>query len=190
MSDTDDNTAFVKALKSGDAAAFERVYDLYKHPLYATALRYLKDEQLAEDALQDVFVKLWQNRQTIDERQSLRSFLFVCMKNHVLNVIRTEQNRIKAALRANQNREKVSHQTESDIALKDLRTYLDTSLSALPDRKKKIAQLSIIEGYSNQEIATTLQISENTVRSQLSQAKKVIRHFLEQTLVLLILLSI
>ena len=190
MPSGDNHTALLEALKSGDAAAFEQVYDLYKRPFYATALRYLKDQKLAEDALQEVFVKLWQNCQAIDERQSLRSFLFVCMKNHVLNVIRTEQNRIKAALLANQNQEKFSHQTESDIDLNDLRTYLDTSLSALPARKKKIAQLSLIEGYSNQEIAATLQISEHTVRSQLSQAKKIIRLFLERTLVLLLLLFI
>ncbi|MEM9672436.1 MAG: RNA polymerase sigma-70 factor [Bacteroidota bacterium] len=190
MQSKNDHTIIVKALKSGDATAFEHVYDLYKHPLFATALRYLKDQKLAEDALQEIFVKLWQNREAIDELQSLRSFLFVCLKNHVLNIVRTEQTRIKAALLANQNKERISHQTESDIALNDLRTYLDTSLSALPARKKRIVQLSLIEGYSNQEIAATLQISENTVRSQLSQAKKVIRRFLEQTLVLLILLSI
>lgn len=187
MQGEDDHTTLIKALKSGDAAAFEQVYDLYKRPLFATALRYLKDQKLAEDALQEVFVKLWQNRQAVDERQSLRNFLFVCMKNHVLNVIRTEQARIKAALLANQNKEHCSHQTESEIALSDLRACLDTSLSTLPARKKRIVQLSIIEGYSNQEISATLQISEHTVRSQLSQAKKVIRLFLERALVLLIL---
>lgn len=190
MQDEDDHIALIKALKSGNATAFEQVYDLYKRPLFATALRYLKDQKLAEDALQEVFVKLWQNRKTIDEQQSLRSFLFVCLKNHVLNVIRTEQTRIKAALLANQGKKHFSRRTESDIALNDLRTYLDISLRTLPARKKRIVQLSLIEGYSNQEIAATLQISENTVRSQLSQAKKVIRRFLEQTLVLLIFLSI
>jgi RNA polymerase sigma-70 factor (ECF subfamily) len=184
-----DHTALVIALKSGDTTAFEQVYDLYKRPLFSIAQRYLKDQKLAEDALQEVFVKLWQNRQALDERQSLRSFLFVCMKNHVLNLIRTEQARIKAALLANQNKENCSHQTESEIALSDLRACLDTSLSTLPDRKKRIVQLSLIEGYSNQEIAATLQISEHTVRSQLSQAKKLIRRFLERTLALLILLS-
>jgi len=187
MQSEDGHNTLLKTLKSGDAAAFEQVYDRYKRPLYATALRYLKHEQLAEDALQDVFVKLWQNRQGIDERQSLRSFLFVCMKNHVLNVMRTEQVRIKAALLANQHEERLSYQTESEIALHDLQAYLDTGLNTLPARKKKIAQLSLIEGYSNQEIAATLQISEHTVRSQLSQAKKLIRHFLERTLVLLLL---
>ncbi|MGB3585888.1 MAG: sigma-70 family RNA polymerase sigma factor, partial [Tunicatimonas sp.] len=63
-----------------------------------------------------------------------------------------------------------------------------TSLNTLPARKRKIAQLSLIEGYSNQEIAATLRISEHTVRSQLSQAKKFIRHFLQQAMMLLVLL--
>ncbi|MGB3589051.1 MAG: sigma-70 family RNA polymerase sigma factor, partial [Tunicatimonas sp.] len=108
MQSEDGHYTLVKALKRGSTAAFKQVYERYKRPLYATALRYLKDNQLAEDVLQDVFVKLWQNREALDEQQSLKNFLFVCLKNQVLNFIRSEQVRIKAALLANQNQDRVS----------------------------------------------------------------------------------
>ena len=188
MQSEDGHNTLVKALKRGSTAAFEQVYERYKRPLYATALRYLKDNQLAEDVLQDVFVKLWQNRQALDEQLSLKNYLFVCLKNQVLNRIRSEQVRIKAALLANQFEEGFSRQTESEVALNDLQAWVNTSLSTLPARKRQIVQLSLIEGYSNQEIAAVLQISENTVRSQLSQAKKLIRNFLQRALTVLVFL--
>ena len=187
MQSKEEHTSLIRKLKTGDGNAFEQVYHMYKRPLYAIALRYLKDQQLAEEALQDIFVKLWKSCRALDEHQSLESFLFVCMKNHVLNMIRKEKARIKAATIACQTKENSCYQTESDVAHNDLQAHLSLCMKALPARKKHIVQLSIIEGYSNQEIATSLHISENTVRSQLSQAKKVLRHFLRYSLPMFVL---
>lgn len=189
MLQKDDNEALVNRLKTGDQSAFERIYHLYKHPLFHFALRYLKDHELAEDALQDVFVKFWNARQSLDENLSVRGFLFTCMKRHVLNVIRTEQNRIKLAALASSEKPLFSNQTEEEVAYQESKSQIDKGIDTLSESRKKIFLLSVIEGYSNQEIAAMLDISEHTVRSQISQSSKYMRKFLNRVISLLFALS-
>lgn len=176
-------------LKYGNKSAFEKIYHLYKHPLFSYALRYLKDHELAEDALQDVFIKLWDNRQDLNEKLSIRAYLYKCLKNHVLNVIRTEQNRIKYAALAASEKKTVSNQTVEELSYRESKELLDQGINKLTDKRKKIFRLKIIEGYTNYEIADKLGLSEHTVRSQISQSSKYIREFFNKAITILLTLS-
>ncbi|WPP49197.1 RNA polymerase sigma factor [Catalinimonas niigatensis] len=176
----------ISLLQAGDAYAFEHIYHLHKQALFHFALRYLKDHALAEDALQEVFIKLWNKRETLDENLSLKGFLFTCMKHHVLNVIRTEQNRIKIAVLSSTDTVQYANFTQQEVAYQESKGLVEAGIQMLSEGKKKIFRLSIIEGYSNQEIAALLNISEHTVRSQLSQSGKLMREYLNKALNLLV----
>ncbi|MDF9797943.1 RNA polymerase sigma factor (sigma-70 family) [Catalinimonas alkaloidigena] len=78
-----DEKLLTHQLKQGNESAFEQIYHLYKRPLFSFALRFIKDKELAEDALQEVFIKLWNNSHGLDEKLSVKVFLFTCLKKTI-----------------------------------------------------------------------------------------------------------
>ncbi|MFP4094433.1 MAG: RNA polymerase sigma factor [Cyclobacteriaceae bacterium] len=90
MVNKDDHKELVARLKGGNHAAFKSIFFMYNQSLRTFAIKELKSEELAEDAVQEVFVKLWLNRENLDPDLSLKGFLFTCLKNHILNAIRTK----------------------------------------------------------------------------------------------------
>lgn len=87
MNDVSD-TILTKVIKKGDKDAFKEIYERYHVQLYYLAKQYLKDQKLAEDALQDIFLKLWKKRKRLDSSRSINAFLFTMKKNQVLDLIR------------------------------------------------------------------------------------------------------
>lgn len=181
-----DQKTLIRRLKAGDESAFEQIYHQHKLPLLHFALRYLKDKALAEDALQEVFVKLWKRKGTLNSEMPLKGFLFTCMKHHVLNTIRSEESRIRHAALSEMNVPGDTNFTEQEVALHESRKLLEKGLQNLTESKEKIFRLSFEQGYSNQEIASHLNISEHTVRSQLSQSNKFLREYLSKAISLVI----
>lgn len=188
MLSSDDSERVVNCLKAGDQSAFERIYHCYKRPLFHLALRYLKDRALAEDALQEVFVKLWNHRQQLNEARSLTGFLFTTMKHHVLNMIRSEQHRIRVAALAQAEQTSAVNMTEQAVAYQECTQRMEEGIRRLSDRRRKIFCLSVLEGYSHREIATMLGLSEPTVRAQLSRSSQLVRQFLNKAISLFIAL--
>jgi len=181
-----DQKTLILRLKAGDESAFEQIYHQHKLPLSHFALRYLKDKALAEDAVQEVFVKLWKRKGTLNLEMPLKGFLFTCMKHHVLNTIRSEESRIRHAALSQMSTPGDTNFTEQEVVLHESRKLLEKGLQNLTESKEKIFRLSFEQGYSNQEIASHLNISEHTVRSQLSQSNKYLREYLSKAISLVI----
>lgn len=166
--------------------AFEAIYREYCEPLFCLALRYLKSKNLAEDALQDVFLKLWHNRATLNENLPLRGFLFTTMKHHLLNTIRRHKNEILKNMALAQRREVVVNDTENLVNYAQSQELIQKGINTLSAKKREILEMSLYEGLSHQEIATKLNLSEHTVRSQISQSTKLLRSFLGKVICLLL----
>ena len=175
----------IQRLKNGDRAVFHEIYLVYYQPLYALALRYLKKESLAEDAVQDIFLKMWEHREHVDAHLSFKGFLFTSMKNYLLNAIRKHKNEILKHATYTQNKEIAINNTENDIHYAQSQHWVEKGLNRLSTKKKEILTLSLYEGLSNQEIAHKLHLSEHTVRSQISQSNKLLRTYLEKVMALL-----
>jgi RNA polymerase sigma-70 factor (family 1) len=167
-------------LKKGDEMAFEEVYRLYHRHLYYIAVRYLKDPALAEDALQEVFLKLWSHRQTLDGQQSLKAFLSVMMRNHVLNTIRDKQREILHHI------EYTAEWSETDaenVQEEEWQTYeqlVAEGVSHLSPQKKRVFQLKTQGGLNNEQIAHQLGLSINTVKYQFSQSLHFLRGYVRR----------
>lgn len=183
----DSNTYYVQQLKKGNCEVFNEIYHEYYQPLYCLALRYLKKDSLAEDALQDVFLKLWQHRAQLKEHLPLKGFLFTSMKHYLLNAIRKHKNEILKHTVYVQHQEIALNDTENIINYAQSQQLIQQGINTLSAKKKEIIALSLYEGLSNQEIADKLNLSEHTVRSQISQSNKLLRAFLEKIICLLLI---
>ena len=173
-----DNYRLATCLCRGDRAAFEEIFHVYCLPLKAFAQRELKSEALAEDAVQEVFCKLWLNRKKLDANLSLSGFLFTSLKNHILNVVRTRHREIAKNYRFAYDQQRSSNRTEQEVIGHEIEKEVHQLIGDLPELKRNILQLSIYRGLSNKQIAEKLNVSSNTVKIYLSQSSRQLRQLI------------
>lgn len=178
-SNTDSDKFLLKKLKSGDKESFRKVYLKYHEKLYHIALKYLRSKDLAEDAVQDVFIKLWDTKENLKTNGSLGGFLFTAIKNHVLNMIDSRKRKIKkeALIRKDLKDQKLN--TASVIVLSEYKELYRSLIQQLPEKRREIYELRVKDGLTNKEIAQYLDISIHTVKSQYYKASNYIKEQLE-----------
>lgn len=158
----------------GDREAFTCLYHRYFYYLFTLAMRYIKDESEAEDVLQQVFIKLWQMRDSGAIKDNVRGYLFAMTRNSIMNYVR-DKNRL---LQRNYRLSQEIGEEEQDIWVmadkEDLISEMKKAIEALPPQQKRIANLRC-EGLSNQEIASRLHLSLNTVNSHYTKGLKALR---------------
>lgn len=175
-------------IQKGNKDAFTIIYNRYHKQLYVLAYTYLKDRDMAEDAIQHVFTKLWEFREDIAIKVSLKNFLYTITKNYILNQIRNENTIIRKNYELAQNAEIYEDNLLSTIEQKELMSLLKQALDMLPEQKRQVCLLKMDEKLSNQEIAEKMQISINTVKTHYAQAIKILRTNLGKMLISLILI--
>lgn len=174
----------IKELKSGSRKAFDAIYRMYARRLLGYSLQLTKTIEDAEEIVQDVFVQLWVNRESIRQEETLRSLLFIMAKHHLINAYRAQVNNLVFE-------EYVAHQEElvatdsaaGHMEYTEFLTQLKKALKSLPPTQQKVIELSRLHGLSNKDIATRLNLSEQTVRNQLSLGLKTLRSLLDKTLI-------
>lgn len=154
-------------IKSDDFDAFERIYKRYAGKLYSFALRLLKNHTESEEIVQDTFLKVWERRSTIDENQVFSTFLLAIAKYRIYNFFRHQAVRYKYDSTLPKDIE--LSEDESDEHLEDLKELVGNKIAQLPDRQREVISLKL-EGYSNEEIAATLELSKKTVENHLNRA--------------------
>ena len=179
MSSKTNDKELVKKLEQDDEKAFRQIYDKYHEPIYGIAFKYLKSKELAEDAVHDVFVKLWNYRDELDKR-SLKGFLFTTTKNHVLNMIRDRKRDIEKNQNYSHLKSASTNRTISQLTFKSYKKIFKAGLEKLPEGKKEIFNLKMNTGISNKDIAQKLDISVNTVKSQYYKASQFIKSYLDE----------
>lgn len=175
-----DEADLVKKVKQGNQKAFRQIYDSYHRPLHILAIRLLKDHHMAEDAVQDIFIKLWLTKEKIDHPKSLKSYLFTCLKNHVLNMIRNNKHRILAAYELKEEHQPSTNCTEDGIQYREYQNIFSEGLNEMPDKRREIFRLKTQEDLSNAQIAQKLQISIHTVKVHYQLGSKNIKSYLKE----------
>ncbi len=171
----------VLALKSSDHDALKKLYDQFYLDLYYFALKYLRNKALAEDAVQDTFIVIWDERFRVDANKSIRAFLFTILKNQILNIIRKYK---KEILTAFENQISVPVPTYPDEesmnqgkGLKITEVIMKV-VERLPERQKEIFIKKVLDGNKNNQVANDLAISENTVKVHYQRSLKTIKAYL------------
>jgi len=184
-----DEKKLVKALKNGDKVAFEKIFRIYHKQLYFFCYSFLNQKEDAENITQDVFVKLWIKRATLDCEKSFTGFLFTMTKNLALNYIRKTIHQQIFVSQLLNNKPENCCQTEKQVSFNETKSILDNLINRLPTKRKEIFILSREKGLSHKEISKRLGVSAHTVESQMSKALKFIRNGLKDfTLAFLLLL--
>ena len=186
MADLTDNDLGIK-IKSGNEAAFRELYDRYHAQMYYIAKQYVKRTTLAEDAVQETFIKFWKKRETIDNSKSVSGLLFVMLKNHLINILRVRKNDIVAITQENEFLLQSSTKTDDDVLYEEYHNILERGLGKLSDRKREVFELRTIKGHTNSEVADLLHIDIKTVKTHYYLGSKFIRAYLKTHAGLLLL---
>lgn len=187
----------LKALKSGNEEAFTLVFNDYFPRLCQFAVNYVVDSSAAKNIVQDVFVKLWETRQNINEHSSILSYLLTITKNSCLDYLRHKQVELKYQKQAgNDNNEfelnyYALRRLEIDfLDYDEIMRIIENTLNLLPPQCQQVFRLSRFEDLSNAEIALRLGIGQKAVEANITRALKVFRKELKDYITILLLLNI
>lgn len=159
---------------NGERLAFEQLFNKYYKSLYVLAMKYLKDPVLAEDAIQEIFLKIWTNRLSINPDSSLKGYLHTITKNYILNSLRNDSVAAKKIIEYT----RLNNDTTSDIIDSEFSIgVVYGAIESLPKKRRIIAKLKLYKGLDNLAVAKKLKLSINTVKFQYSLALKHIRAF-------------
>lgn len=176
-----DDLKLVEALTRGDRKAFNEIYELYWERLFAYAYNRLHDRESSEEALQEVFLSLWENRFSLKIKTSLSSYLYSSVKYKMLNIMRSKKVRDRYAKDFRSFAQNYAPaQAENHQNLSDLKNLIEDSLSTLPPKCQLVYRMSRQEHIPNQEIADKLHISKKTVENHLTKALKHLRMHLAE----------
>lgn len=183
----------IPLLRKGDKKAYEAVYDEFFGMLYHLCLNYLHDEKVAEELVQDTFMKLWEIRETLNDQINIRNFLYTITKNNCLNYLRNQ----KISLKHQENIKYLEMQFNYEaleklgnyLQFEELRNKIDEAISKLPAEVTETFQLSRFEELSYREIADRQGISIKTVEARISKALRILRVELKDYLPVVYLIS-
>ncbi len=164
-----------KQIKVNDKDAINGIFQAYSKRLYNFAFAYLKTEGDSKDVVQDVFVSLWNNRNSLKEDTNLEAYLFTITRNSVISIFRkkiTEHHYLRhlretAIFQYSENDEQYDYENLS-LKIKGL-------IDQLPEQRKLIFKLSKEQGLSNKAIAEELNISVKTVEDHMTKARRFLK---------------
>jgi len=181
-----DDSVLVDLLKSDNMAAFDELYDRHWEMLYDIACKKLGDKEDAKDIVHDVFLLLWNNRDSLNIYKSLSGFLFITLKNKIIDKHRLSINRLKKHTEIASTTEVQQNTIYDQVYYNELNNFLNQQIDQLPEKMREIYRLSREENLSIEEIADRLSISSQTVKNQITMALKRLREKVSQYLSILL----
>ena len=171
----DEAQALVKALKEGNQLAFSILYKTYAAQTFSLAFKYLLNKELAEDAGQTLFLKLWLKKEEIDETKPINRYLFTMLKNDLLNTLRDSKKNIYLLEDCLSMVLELEDNSQNENLKQEQMNIIQQALEQLSPQRRKVFEMKVSGKYSNQEIADKLNLSINTIKFQYSQSLKQIR---------------
>jgi RNA polymerase sigma-70 factor (family 1) len=164
----------VEKLRKGDIEAFDAVFEKYSNRLFGFALKYLKSKEETEGLVQDVFLKIWENRKNLKEDSSLKSYLFTISYHNICKFFRKKQlqGKLKEEIGLAPD---ISVDTEEQIDYQSTLEQIEQLIEQLPPKQKAIFEKSRKEGKSTREIAKEMHLAPGTVDNHISAAIKFLR---------------
>ena len=168
---SDPDLEHINNIRHGDDSAFSALFRQYYEQLYYFASRFLKDSQTSENIVQDVFVKLWEQREKLEISTNVKSYLYTSVKNHSLNYLKRESRLFSIDDQLNLAEEK-SISTEDDYIKDESFRAVHKAIDELPEKCRQIYLMKRYDDLSYNEISEILGISINTIKTQMKRALK------------------
>ena len=167
------DSLLVKELNGGNPRAFDLIFKKYYNNLCRFAFSILKDADLSQSLVQNVFVKLWERRFVSGEINNLGGYLTMMVKNQIFDYIHDHNNQYQSLKKTSNSIPDES--TENEILRKDFEECLVIALSRLPDRCRQAFELSRFENLTNKEVAGKMNISVKGVEALIGRSLKILR---------------
>ncbi|WP_109830090.1 RNA polymerase sigma-70 factor [Reichenbachiella versicolor] len=165
----------IESIKSGNSQVYEEIFNQYYPPLVNLATGILKDKTLAEEQVQEVFIKLWERRSQLDVDMKLLPYLMVSVRNRCYNQSRNDAVADKyVSSQLQQYRDQIFNEEYSEFEESTI-DRLYQVIDQLPDKCKEVFKLSRFEHMSHREIAEKLSISTKTIENHITKAMKILK---------------
>lgn len=149
----------------GEVSALKILHNKYYNPMWLWASNFIQNESIAEEVVSDCFIKLWENRKRIFIEKSLKSYMFLMLRNRIISSIRKSRNRLEVNF-------DILPDIPDDELINQHEFYAElySAINKIPDQRRKILELAAFESLTYKEIAERLNISINTVKTQMGRA--------------------
>jgi len=177
----------IHEIGKGNQEAFEHLFKRYYAGLCIFARKYVVNQEIAEEIIQDLFVTFWEKRLQLELHTSLKSYLFTSAKNRCINYLKHKkiENQYIDYVKHHENQRQATvfeHFSENK-----LKSTIEQAIENMPEKRRAIFKMSRFEGKKYREIAESLKISVKTVETQMSHALAFLREQLKDFLPLIIL---
>ncbi|MBN9384933.1 MAG: RNA polymerase sigma-70 factor [Chitinophagaceae bacterium] len=169
---------WLQQIAEGNQEAFKTLFDMYWDHIYTVAFVLTKSANMAEDMVQDIFLKIWQQRQKLATVEKLESYFFIVARNHIYTCLqkqRKEQAFRKDLLEWFSGNDATP---EQQLLFKESTQLLAEAISRLTPQQQAIYKMTREEGLTHEQVAEQLHISPNTVRNHIVASLKIIRDYL------------
>jgi len=175
---SNDEKELLMQLREGNAQALDYFYHQYSLRIYRKLLKMVRVETIAEELVQDVFVRIWDKRHQIDPDRSFRSYLFTIAQNLVYDLYRkvAREERLQEVIKEASS-EMYMH-VEEGVFLKETSEILNKAINNLPSQQKLVFTLCKLEGKSYEDASATLGISTSTINNHIVKATKSIKGYM------------
>lgn len=178
--------------QEGDTHAFELLFEKYRVPIFNFLYRMLNRQRgLAEDLLQEIFMKVFGAKEYYEPRARFSTWLFTISRNHCLNLVRSRRyleakGAVSLDARASEDGPRLADSLpargEDPLAQQEAREVLERVIAVLPDNYKEVFLLHAVEGFTHQEISETLNMNPATVRTHYHRARMILTDRMEDIL--------
>ncbi|MBO9614587.1 MAG: sigma-70 family RNA polymerase sigma factor [Dyadobacter sp.] len=188
MVDNDKAGHLLLALQNGDAEAFTAIYKAYWYDMFLVANRKLRNKEAAEEIVQDIFLRLWRERDT-QRIENLNYYLFAAVRYEVIDHIRIKGRGFEYLDYYDSVDTIGDLNTENQLALDELLRVIDECLHILPEKTREIFRLHKLEYWPISRIAAHFGLSEKAVEYHLTKSVRLVRTHLKEVMVLLLAAS-
>lgn len=170
----------LQQVAKGNELAFRQIFDAYHHLLGAYIFRLTGSMETAEEIVQDVFIKIWDNREELTEVRNLKAYLFVVSRNQALNALKKSLREKKHYQQWQTEQQVEEHLDSPEPLFNNQYRLLDLAINQLPPQQQKVYLLSRHERLKYAEIAIKMNISRETVKKYLQLAASSISSYLRE----------
>ncbi len=168
-----------KEVSEGNEQAFQLVFKRYYQRMFSFAGTVVKSPHLAEEIVQEVFIRLWEQRELLAEISNPENYFFIVIRNRAYNYLRAaanEQSRREQLWEAMQQR---AAEPDSSLEAEEADRFFEKIMAKLSPQQQKVFRMSRVEGYSHQQIADELKLSKLTVKKHVADSLKVFKGYLK-----------
>ncbi|MFA9214755.1 MAG: RNA polymerase sigma factor [Candidatus Methylacidiphilales bacterium] len=165
----------LRQMKQDDKKAFETLFKSHYASLVKFARNILKSNEQAEDIVQDVFIKIWDKRATLEETSSFKAYLFMAVRNQCFNTLKVNERKNWLNDEMENSETLSTNLIEANLNTKQLSDKISETIELLPEKCKLTFKLSRFENLSYKEIAETMNVSVKTVENQIGKALALLR---------------